>query len=47
LWSVEIPFIVPNSHLLEIATTLPYQEIDFFRSALEIDIEPDDPALII
>jgi malonyl-CoA/methylmalonyl-CoA synthetase len=43
--------IDPNAHLLEIATTQPYETIDFFRSAPEsvpkIDIKPDDPGLVI
>jgi malonyl-CoA/methylmalonyl-CoA synthetase len=43
--------IDPRFHMLEVATALPYQEIDFFRSAPEtppeIDIAPEDPALII
>ena len=43
--------IDPDVQLLEIATTQPYQDIDFFRSAPDtvpaVDITPGDPGLVI
>ncbi|MEA3231464.1 MAG: class I adenylate-forming enzyme family protein [Thermodesulfobacteriota bacterium] len=43
--------INPGIQQLEVSTQLPYQELDFFKTApstpSEITVEPDDPGLII